>query len=1854
MYGAIREYQGPSGVTHALRGRFGPPDSSAWGIVFIKRSSIELYNVRANDAHARLDLLGASSLPSQVFSASALRRPSATQDFLWIGFSAMRVAALAWDPAVRDWHTVQSIDLAAVINRQAAAMKGSTRDSQRPMSSVPGDGHRVLLRGYYSSSVPADLRVDDRGRCVAVLGEKLGTLMVLPMRSDADLANAAANSASSSDAEPLVHESDMFSIDLKDEYGVANVKDFVFLADCFEPTVLLVHEPKRTWAGRVSVLRNTAEIIAISIDLRSKRHAKAWEMKSLPSDAHKVVAVPGKAGGGVLVFSPNTLMQVRHEACAAGLSLNSFGDAYAKEVESTYGTIVKSKTLLSLDAARCAFLDMPDASTALVSLKGGELYFLTVAGKSRNSISMVRAGSTVLASAIVPVNERFFILASRISDSLLVEYRQCAVARSIAIENGASAGDPSETPKKSVGGDADPMTDIPDGEESAKKTGKRSSKKRRRTADEEAEYEMLYGSKPPPESDSESDGEDRESAVPLELVDKDEGTRGVYDDEDELGVMFSSGGNDDDRGSIPSARSDAWSLVVKDTLTSYGPSADLAVGKSAGSADGALDFVVAGGYAKNGCLGVLQQSIRPRDVTRFALQGFTGAWTVRDPSLSRREANEREERNAKRTQRNETIRERNERVQAERGSWVAQKVEALKLKAAEEKARFEEEKRAAEPEAGKGEKPSESGSGDGDTGEKVDGKDKGEISSGEPRSKRAKADVDDVDIGDMPRIRKIPAAESTKMSKSEAGGDAQQSLAEKAVVAVEVPTPEQLTFIEGEADEKFTLEVEEVLEETVADVADLHSYLLLSTSTSTVVMKTGDDLEQVAKGVVDFLTDVGTLAAGNVLGQAAIVQVHSRGVRLLQDARVSAVHDLVSGSPAISSAHVADPYVMLLLANGSVVVLKVSADMHQRDCGAHGASGVDNGDIDDVGGLFGTSQAGTSQSAEYSNVTLPVDFTLEPAQAGNRVASACLYIGPITPEASRKVVQGDAAGTDGTALQSSPNAPEDGNAPVESAPMPDIADDMDEEERMLYGDGVADEGSYAKQEEVLGIDSKSNRTGEVADGSGDDTIMGGNEAIGGDSESVAIENGVDHLPKYGSAASGSRDEAMLVTSTKDGALEMRDMNKSGYPVLFRYAHFFLAPQLLTDDGCEAGQSHTGIEFGNEASAPQTQQGKVLKAKKKDRISSLLLANVTGTALVPGLRTPVLVAVQASGFPLVYRAYLAPQVSTNGREQSPLRLTRVATEAMTMGILKASSASNNSVAMVPFENVAGRGGVFVGGKCPFFVFAERGYPRAHRMRCPPVDDENSSAIDTLPGVTAFAELHNVNCPRGFVTITHDGVVGVSELPSPAAVNMDAPTPFRKVPLRCTPHKVAYHAGSSTYGVLASMPTLTTREERLARILQSLEKHDKRHYESTVAQAEAETGDERLVRIPPLYEELHELRVYRPEGWQLIKSYKLKKGEVGLSIANISVDVYKQRDANSGVHIPSTNRLDDGSESLFAASIKMRPKNMLVVGTGFLNGEDATSRGRLLMFEVSRQEIFSEASGSYTAFQLQLIAEKELPAPVTAVAPMEGYVVAGVGPQLGVYKLVQDEIVYLSFAFGQLFCTSIASVKHYVVSADMYKSISFHFFRERNTSVNFLGKDYAHNMSYATEYLIDNGKLSMIMSDAVGNVQLLNYAHAMVPESRGGKRLLLNGGVNFGSRINKFQRVRIEGSLLVKEEEGQATAGRHATMFVTLDGGIGAVVPINEQQYQQLERLTDVMINAQDVARHAGLDPKDARTFRPASSSTQILNQRLIDTRLALEALLLSPVRTRTVSTMAGLTLDELVSLCSYLDAVLLRF
>lgn len=1869
MFGILREYQAPTCVTHAARGRFGLPHGS-WGVVFARKTSIELYVVRANETTARLELLQTTPIGAPIVSLTVLRRGASAGDILWLGFDRMRLVALTWDTNARSWVQEQKVDLGSLLGHKLCNLP----DVMVGIDSA--DPGRKLLRGRSGAAARPVIRSDPSGRCIAVLAEKQDVLYVAP--------NAPEEGGGS-----VVNADDVFIIDLKSSYGASNVKDIVFLQGTFEPNIVVLFEPKRTWAGRAAALRRTSQLLAISVDVRSKRHSKTWVMDKLSYDCFKLEAIPESAEGGVLVLAPNVIMQVRHGACVAGLSLNCFGDAFALESKGAYDSISKSDTLMSLDAGHCRFLDWEEQgltgnsqSTGLLSLKGGELYFLNLSFGSSNTLQMQRAGSTVLASEIVPINERFFVIASRLSDSLLIEYQKTAEEQPASASNGITSNGLGESPAT--------LNDLSESSSA--------SKKRPRPLDDDDADLELYGTKLSDDADGKEAEEKKKDTI--ELDDQDEATRGVYDDDDELGWVFSQS-IEAEKASKESIKAGKWALKVKDTLPCFGPGSDLTVGLNPESPndDDILDMVVAGGYAKNGCLAVVHQTIRAKGNFHLNLPDCVGCWNIWDPAFARQEIDDRNARNKAVERRNEDYRAKNSKRKAARKHFVddiLDKYRKSEFEAAEEKAKKEAaEKEAAEKEAAEKEsteneaEPSEA--------------DPTPSSKSEASKPATEAGDDDEEKSEPPPAPVDDAADKNgvkpplKKVRLESGAVASPERAEDPAVPKrpeDIPIPPEVledAETQASAEEKFQLQPEEIPEDVVDGEADLFSHIILSTSASTVVLSTGVNLKEVDGKTIGLLTEEPTICAGNVYNKRLYVQVTRSSVRILKDGAVQCEHSRPVDASKIKTAQVLDPQILYVTEDGAVSVLSVSAEEFvesKESADEKGAADELDVDVDEYGVVLNEEKdAGTEKKvncgssgdkavngSDLKNISVSVGYESGSASSKSAaIASACLYRGSLAEAVAQDcsapdyVVSAPVASESASEVETGakPEAPQPtadepkAEVKVEDVDEEDLmlyGDDADEEDLMLYGGGADDD---SKKESLL-ADSLSN--GVSTHGGQDSTSKAtGNGKNGGlssvPSEVRPIEKGVLPLSET-CASTGKLSKCLLVTVTRSGRLEIRS-EEAKFGVVMGCDHFFAAPTIAFDS----------------SSLTDEKLKKKLRSPKKHRIHSVFMSEVKASAAVPGLSTPMLVAISESGFPLVYTVYMGQ--SKSSRMRSRLRMRRyIATDkvaslfaksiAMTHEITKTSTAEKPvevNFSVSHFDNMDGRSGLFVGGPCPFFVFVERGFPRIHPLyhKNPPLSPEGSKeAINR--GVLAFSQLHYMtpdgNKSRtvsGFVSVADKGIIRLGELPDPANVHFDCPSPMRKVALRCTPHKVAYHAGSATYGVLASMPTLTTRKERRDRLLQSLEKHDKRHYQHIVAQAEADSGEGKVTRVPPLFEELHELRVYIAESWELKMSYKLNKGEVGLAIANMKVDVFKQRKAGAGVDIPSAHRGEDGNESMFAASLKRKPKDMLVVGTGHVNGEDATSRGRLLLFEVSRSQSISGTGAQFTQFQLLLIAQKDFSSPVTAVASMEGYVIAGVGPQVSVYKLVGEEIVHFSFAFGQLFCTSISSLKQYVVAADMRKSVSFMYFRERNASVNFLGKDFEHVTSHATEFLVRNGEMAIIMSDGTGNVHALSYAHASVPESRGGKRLLVHGGVSFGSQINKFVRVRdSQGAGAVFRNALRGGAGRHALAFTTLDGGIGMVVSADQQQFETIRSLSASLEDSVHSPRYSGIHPAEVNIYHPESASTELLGQRLCDSRGASEFFGLGTAAAAKVARELGTDTTGIARLIADLDGVLTSF
>lgn len=174
------------------------------------------------------------------------------------------------------------------------------------------------------------VRVDTDNRCAIMLvyGRKL---VVLPFRKDNSLDEIEVQDVKPIKKAPvqLISKTPILAsyiITLKDlDEKIDNVIDIQFLHGYYEPTLLILYEPTRTFPGRIAVRSDTCTMVAISLNIQQRVHPVIWTVNSLPFDCINVIPI-NKPIGGCLVFSVNALIYLNQSVPPYGVSLNSTAD----------------------------------------------------------------------------------------------------------------------------------------------------------------------------------------------------------------------------------------------------------------------------------------------------------------------------------------------------------------------------------------------------------------------------------------------------------------------------------------------------------------------------------------------------------------------------------------------------------------------------------------------------------------------------------------------------------------------------------------------------------------------------------------------------------------------------------------------------------------------------------------------------------------------------------------------------------------------------------------------------------------------------------------------------------------------------------------------------------------------------------------------------------------------------------------------------------------------------------------------------------------------------------------------------------------------------------------------------------------------------------------------------------------------------------------------------------------------------------------------------------------------------------------------------------------------------------------
>lgn len=314
--------------------------------------------------------------------------------------------------------------------------------------------------------------------------------------------------------------------------------------------------------------------------------------------------------------------------------------------------------------------------------------------------------------------------------------------------------------------------------------------------------------------------------------------------------------------------------------------------------------------------------------------------------------------------------------------------------------------------------------------------------------------------------------------------------------------------------------------------------------------------------------------------------------------------------------------------------------------------------------------------------------------------------------------------------------------------------------------------------------------------------------------------------------------------------------------------------------------------------------------------------------------------------------------------------------------------------------------------------------------------------------------------------------------PTHLSYDAPWPVRKVPLRCTPHFVAYHLESKTYAVVTSTAQQSNQ-------VWKFNGDDKELFD-----------EERDERFPLPFRDTFSLQLFSPVSWESIPG------------TTVALDDWERCTSLKHLHL--------SSEGLHSGQ-----RGYVVCSTAYSYGEDVTPRGYIRIYDVI--EVIPEPGKPLTKNKFKAVYEKEQKGPITAISAVNGYLVATEGQKIYVYKFKDRELFGLAFIDSQIYIHQLVSLKNFILVGDVMKSVDLLQFQEDFRTLAVISRDPNPVEVYAVQFLVDNTTCSFAVTDSNKNLSLYMY----LPDDRdsvGGQRLVRKADFHIGQHVNTMFRIR----------------------------------------------------------------------------------------------------------------------------------
>ncbi|KAI8343824.1 CPSF A subunit region-domain-containing protein [Blakeslea trispora] len=947
--------------------------------------------------------------------------------------------------------------------------------------------------------------------------------------------------------------------------------------------------------------------------------------------------------------------------------------------------------------------------------------------------------------------------------------------------------------------------------------------------------------------------------------------------------------------------------------------------------------------------------------------------------------------------------------------------------------------------------------------------------------------------------------------------------------------------------------------------------LFISKSKATLVLSAGDELQELVK--TGFYTRGPTIAVSTLFDATRIVQVYATGVMVLtpEGKRLSTIP--MRGC-RIVDASIRDPYILLTLDNHKVLALQ-----------------------------------GDPDTKEVSAVSLPSSVHKMPIYMASIFADTSGLFSTVAEKKTMLAAKNAALNTHQSKKKR--KATDQAMSDTFKKPNKNELHEFDEIDMDLYGESldVTTEANHISAPSSINNKQTLNDMedeDEMLYGSADDKINGQithEDQQGVDEINVSLQGGVELNEIV-------RVSFWAVLYSTDGTLQIHSL--PDFKEHFVCPQFDNAPDLITDS---QEYVHKAASSNKKGSAPV----------------STIIKEVLMTHIGKERKDPHLVARTDTNDIIIYKAFSFVPTDDATSERLALRFSRVHHEYVSRkpaamaeeekkrvnqkkeiidefevpdldleeeeDTLAQKVASKNAERhqrkklLIPFSDVAGYTGVFVAGVQPAWLMNScKSFVRVHPMK-------------TKQPVIGFTQFHNVNCQHGFITVDAKSTIRLSQLRTDGVI-YDLDWVLQKVPLGKTAHKIEYHPLMRVYAVIVSntQPVRVIEEENNPIDADPNVDEESSEEDKKKKKAEGLKTGEFLPEI-----DRFSMIMVSPVTWEIVDIIEFEEFEQCFSLECAALES-KQT---------STGR-----------------KHFMVVGTGYLKGEDTTMRGSIRIYDII--EVVPEPNNPQTNHKFKHIHTEDVKGAVTAMCNVSGHLASCIGSKVIVWSLEDDEsLVGVAFIDVQIYVTSMSSIKNFILLGDAQKSVWFLGFQLEPAKLSLLGKDYQSFEVGCVNFIIDDKSLYLVVGDTNENLDLYQYAPFNL-QSFGGQKLMRRGDFHVGSQVQTMVRLpQIE-----KTDRGFEYSRRHFCLCGTFNGSISVISPISEKTFKRLSTLYGQLVN--NVQHVAGLNPRAYRLIKgPKQRMSSNRTKAILDGDLIFEFAGLSIERQKEITKQIGTTVSRIM-------------